>query len=52
MVSNLKDEVSSALCIFDSRHRVPNDRVVRTLAMGMQLARECVGPPTTMARRA
>ena len=51
MVSNLKDEMSSTLCVFDSLHRVPNDRVVRTLEMGMQLASECVGPPATVAHR-
>lgn len=49
MVSNLKDEKSFTLCIFDSLHRVPNDRVVRTLGMGMQLARECVGLLATVA---
>ena len=48
IVTNLTDEVSSTLHIFDSLRRVPNDRVVRTLEMGMQLAKECVGPPPTV----
>lgn len=37
------------LRIFDSLHCVPNDRVVRTLEMGMQLAGECVDPLATVA---
>ena len=48
IVTGLKDEVSSTLRIFDSLRSVPNGRVVRTLEMGMQLARECVGPPPTV----
>lgn len=49
VVFNIKDEVHFTLCIFDSLHRVPNERVVRTLGMGMQLARKCVDPLATIA---
>lgn len=49
IVTNLTDEVSSTLRNFDSLRRVPNDQIVRTLEMGMQLAREYVGPPAAVA---
>ena len=49
IVINIKDEVPFTLRIFDSLHCVPNDRVVRTLEMGMQLAGECVDPLATVA---
>ncbi|MXW82397.1 MAG: SulP family inorganic anion transporter [Rhodothermaceae bacterium] len=49
IVTSLTDEVSSTLRNFDSLRRVPNDRVVSTVEMGMQLARECVGPPAPVA---
>ncbi|MXZ04649.1 MAG: SulP family inorganic anion transporter [Rhodothermaceae bacterium] len=49
IVTNLTSEVASTLRTFDSLRRVPNDRVVRTLEMGMQLAREYVGPPPIVA---
>ena len=51
-VTNLKDEASSTLRIFYSLHRVPNDRVIRTTDMGMQLAREYVSPPAMVAHSA